>query len=73
MNSVYFEAGDSGVGSTQVQSIATSQEDLHLITVSPTPLSPTSSYPASLCPASPPIIYNGGDFFDNESSQTVVE
>lgn len=90
-NPAYSEAGDSGVGGmtdaeiSQVQSVATSQEDLHLITVSPntsvTDLKLPASYPL-LHPQGPPSpshppqpqpTDNSGDLSDNESSRTVVE
>ena len=86
-NPAYSEACDSGLGGmtdaeiSQVQSVATSQEDLHLITVSPntsvTDLK-LSGFPLPPHPqASPshhlPTEDNGGDLSDNESSQTVVE
>ena len=82
-NPAYSEAGDSGVGGmtdaeiSQVQSVATSQEDLHLITVSPntsvTDLK-LSVYPLPR-PFSPSHLPtdNSCDLSDNESSQTVVE
>ena len=70
---------------SQVQSVATSQEDLHLITVSPntsvTDLKLPASYPL-LHPQGPPSpshppqpqpMDNSGDLSDNESSRTVVE
>ena len=70
---------------SQVQSVATSQEDLHLITVSPntsvTDLKLPASYPllypqAPPSPSHPPQSQptdNSGDLSDNESSRTVVE
>ena len=87
-NPVYSVSGDSGLGGmtdaeiSQVQSVATSQEDLHLITVSPntsvTDLKLPSFPPFPHPPVSPshhlPTEDNGGDLSDdNESSQTVVE
>ena len=71
----YSEAGDSGVGGmtdiSQAQSVATSQEDLHLITGSPlssmTDLKNPFSSAASRTSPSPQLLS------DNESSHTVVE
>lgn len=64
---------------SQVQSVATSQEDLHLITVSPntsvTDLK-LSSFPLPPHPPASPShlpTEDSGDLSDNESSQTVVE
>ena len=85
-NSVYFEAGvseagDSGIGTQVLESIATSQEDLHLITVSPntsvTDLK-LSGFPLPPHPPTSPSHHlptedNDGDLSDNEYSQTVVE
>ena len=86
-NPAYSEAADSGVGGmtdaeiSQVQSIATSQEDLHLITVSPNTSVTDLKLPSFPLPPHPPTSPshhlptedNGGDLSDNESSQTVVE
>ena len=59
---------------SQAQSVATSQEDLHLITVSPnssvTDLKLT--FPLHQQPSSP-LPSNSNDLSDNESSQTVIE
>ena len=87
-NPAYSEAGDSGLGGmtdaeiSQVQSIAASQEDLHLITVSPNTSVTDLKLPSFPLPPHPPVSPshhlptedNGGDLSDdNESSQTVVE
>ena len=78
----YSEAGDSGVGGmtdaeiSQVQSVATSQEDLHLITVSPNTSVTDLKLPGFPLhhPASPSHLPDdSGDLSDNESSQTVAE